>query len=93
MTYSVDEHSTITKQQEATQGVALNTQGSSKNEIIFSVKKGSDISPVELKQKGVRMINFKFVVTESDLDNNFKDFHLKRTESNFSLNIEFIRIW
>ncbi|HIF9171022.1 TPA: hypothetical protein ACX6PO_003800 [Photobacterium damselae] len=93
MTYSVDEHSTITKQPEATQGVALSTQGSSKNEIIFSVKKGSDISPVELKQKGVRMINFKYVVIESDLENNFKDFHLKRIESNLSLIIEFIRIW
>ncbi|MGX9459585.1 hypothetical protein ACWU37_21880 (plasmid) [Photobacterium damselae subsp. damselae] len=32
MTYSVDEHSTITKQPEATQGVALSTQGSLKNE-------------------------------------------------------------
>ncbi|HIF9354105.1 TPA: hypothetical protein ACX6RJ_002111 [Photobacterium damselae] len=37
MTYSVDEHSTITKQPEATQGVALSTQGSSKNDIFKSL--------------------------------------------------------
>ncbi|HIF9186507.1 TPA: hypothetical protein ACX6PV_003538 [Photobacterium damselae] len=93
MTHSTDHHSTISNQVEATQGIALSTQGSHKNDIVFCIKKGSDISPEELKKKGVRMINFKYVVTESDLENNFKDFHVIRSESNFKTIMNFIRIW
>ncbi|HIF9371230.1 TPA: DUF3560 domain-containing protein [Photobacterium damselae] len=40
MTHSIDHHSTISNQLEATQGVALSTQGSSKNDILKSLKAG-----------------------------------------------------
>lgn len=40
MTYSAANHSTISNQLEATQGVALSTQGSNKNEILKSLKAG-----------------------------------------------------
>ncbi|MFB1079527.1 hypothetical protein ACPV34_19170 [Photobacterium damselae] len=60
--------------------------------IEFSVKRGSDITPVELKAAGVIMKDFKLSISKSDLDN-IKGFHIQDCSTPNKTILSFIRIW
>ncbi|HIF9542111.1 TPA: hypothetical protein ACX6S1_002340 [Photobacterium damselae] len=83
MTYSVDEHSTITKQPEATQGVALSTQGSSKNDIFKSLnaRKAGIFKRAWAAQKALRFGGEKCTYFAACLKVVYRQIKLSHTES------------
>ncbi|MEC6816970.1 hypothetical protein VXS05_18295 [Photobacterium toruni] len=98
MTYSAANHSTITNQFEATNVSPLEQSGSNKNEsaksIIFTVVKGSDVTPKELQQAGVKMKDFKYSISTEDLEKVLHRFHIRNHSDNpTEAKLEFIRIW